>query len=334
MPHVTFIHGLSNKPELTALRRIWLNALSKHGASGNAGLSLGVNGVTTSMVYWADVLYPEPDANVAAYESTEESSAEEVDGSGNASIPIGHTQAERQYIAAARARMTGESEAAIDAILTQELHDTAAALESYDGQVLREDLEEIKLERIPLPWFIKKRIMEAYIRDAYLYQFDKTFSPRDGVEFRVREEIRRRFVQSLKEVGDVDKHIVVSHSMGTMIAYDCLKRVPDCPAIDGLITIGSPLGVDEVQDGFKPEWTRKDGFPSERLDGEWVNVYDRLDLICAADPKLAGDYRAGGADRITDVRVSNDGAWRHSIVKYLGQRKLRSELVRLLGLSP
>ena len=31
--------------------------------------------------------------------------------------------------------------------------------------------------------------------------------------------------------------------MGTVIAHDYLKRVSDCPIVDGLITLGSPLGL-------------------------------------------------------------------------------------------
>jgi hypothetical protein len=37
-----------------------------------SGARLNDEGVTTSMVYWADVLYADPDANIADYESTEE----------------------------------------------------------------------------------------------------------------------------------------------------------------------------------------------------------------------------------------------------------------------
>jgi hypothetical protein len=77
---------------------------------------------------------------------------------------------------------------------------------------------------------------------------------------------------------------VVSHSMGTIIAYDCLMHEPDCPPVDGLLTIGSPLAVDEVQDFF-PNWTRDDGFPSKKLHGPWVNVFDPLDVVAGADPQ-------------------------------------------------
>lgn len=314
MPHVTFIHGLSNKPEAEALHQIWLRALAK----GSEGLDLVDCGVTSSMVYWADVVYPEPGPNLADYESTEERTAEQVDGSGDAEIPDGETAAERVYLAAARRRMTEKTEQEVDRLAAQPANSSSA-------------WGATELERVPLPWFIKKKIMAAYIRDAYLYLFDKSFSPRPGTMFAVQKELRQRFIEHLCRPEVSEPHVVVSHSMGTMIAYDCLKRVPGCRRINGLITMGSPLGVDEVQDCFKPEWDRTDGFPDAGV-ADWVNLFDRRDVVCAADPALTNDYRRAGKPAITDTEVTNDGAWRHSVVKYLARRETRKVLGRLLGL--
>jgi pimeloyl-ACP methyl ester carboxylesterase len=123
----------------------------------------------------------------------------------------------------------------------------------------------------------------------------------------------------------------VSHSMGTVIAYDLLRRVPECPAVDALVTIGSPLGLDEIQDRFRPEWTRADGFPGEKVrSGRWVNVFDRLDPVAGFDPSLANDYRRGGTAIITDIHEPNHGAWRHDIAKYLAGPRLRAALRELL----
>lgn len=330
MPHITFIHGLSNKPDAKTLEEIWRRKL----ATGASGLDLGARGVTTRMVYWADVLYPEPDKNVADYESAAERVACEVDGGGNAEVPAPQNEREAAFLRASRARIATTSDAEIEQIATTERATTAAVTESALDDEPAAGPGPVTLERIPLPWFIKKRIMAAYLRDAYLYLFDKTFSPRPGVEYEVRKEIRRRFIDALMAVPkDAGRHIVVSHSMGTMIAYDCLKRVADCPPVDALMTLGSPLGVDEVQDCYKPEWTRDDGYPSERLTGDWVNVFDPLDVVCAADPRLAGDFRSAGKDRIKDVQVENDGAWRHSIAKYFQRDAVRAELRRLLGVA-
>lgn len=329
MPHITFIHGLSNKPEHETLHEIWRRKL----AAGNTGLDLGARGVTTRMVYWADVLYPAPDKNVAEYESAIERVAREVDGSGNAQVPAPQTKEEAAYLKAARARMATTPDAEIEAKAAAEQAAPVPVTESALDDEPTPGLGPATLERIPLPWFIKKRIMAAYVRDAYLYQFDKKFSPRPGVEYEVRKEIRKRFIEALTDPSITYPHVVVSHSMGTMVAYDCLKRVGDCATVDALMTLGSPLGVDEVQDFFKPEWTREDGYPGIKLLGDWVNVYDPYDVVCAADPQLSGDYKSGGINRIKDVKVQNDGAWRHSISKYLRRDEVRAELHRLLGLK-
>jgi pimeloyl-ACP methyl ester carboxylesterase len=187
------------------------------------------------------------------------------------------------------------------------------------------------LERVPLPWFIKKRVMDAYLRDVHHYLFDVEYAPPGRAPAaRIQQTIRRRFVATLGAPAVSRPHIVVSHSMGTVIAYDCLKRVGDCAPVDGLMTLGSPLGLDEIQDKLQPGWSRADGFPHERVAGDWVNVFDRLDPVCGFDPVLASDFRKGGQSKVEDIAVQNDGAWRHSITKYLRQKSVATTLRRML----
>ncbi len=329
MPHVTFIHGLSNKPQADALHRIWREALAR----GDDGLELGALGVTSAMLYWADVLYPAPDPNVAGYESLDPRSADAFDASGNAETPPGENDAERALLAALRKQMTDASDATIAAAKFYEqcAPDTIGAYS--DRMPLPADLAAPQLERVPLPWFIKVKIMKAYLRDAYLYLFDKPFSPRPGTTYAVRSVIRERVIAQLSAPAISHPHVVVSHSMGTLIAYDCLKRLENCPAIDALVTLGSPLGVDEIQDKLQPGWSRADGFPDiSTLRTEWVNLFDPLDVVCGADPRIANDFRRAGAPVITDIAVRNDGLWRHSVVKYLARQETRATISRLLGL--
>jgi pimeloyl-ACP methyl ester carboxylesterase len=191
-----------------------------------------------------------------------------------------------------------------------------------------------QLERVPLPWPVKERLMKKLLRDVHHYLFNVEQSPRPGATYRVQDEIRGRMIRTLTEgAARPGPHIVVSHSMGTVIAYDCLKRVPDAPAVAGLMTIGSPLGLDEIQDKLKPEWSRAGGFPHERVRGGWVNVFDRLDPVAGFDPSLANDYRKSGEPVVDDVNEQNHGTWRHDIGKYLGGAQLRGKLRGLLGLD-
>ena len=318
MAHVTFIHGIANKPPAEDLLRIWRDGLARE-VDGDLGLDLGAEGVTSHLVYWADVLYAEPDRDVAGYESGE-AAGHEVRG--EASIETGwfspRSDEQEQWLKGLAGRFGIDQQAPGD-------DEEFAPPETEAGY---------EFERIPLPWFIKRRLMKSFLRDVHHYLFDVEHEPRPGTTYRVQQEIRRRFLDTLiKADGGGHPHIVISHSMGTVIAYDCLKRVGDCPGVDGLMTLGSPLGLDEVQDKLQPGWSRKDGYPAaNKVAGAWVNVFDQLDPVAGFDPLLANDYLKAGAKVIEDVNEQNWGGWRHSLTKYLAGPKLRRHLRALLKL--
>jgi hypothetical protein len=311
MAHVTFIHGLANKPPQEDLVKIWRRALS----DGTSPVSLRDRGITSSLVYWADVLYEKPIQDLADFESAAESTPEAIDAAGDASEPVAATPEEAAFVSGLRAKMT-----------TMAVAEVATA-----GVATAVEEPKTPFERILLPWFIKKKFLDAYLRDLHHYMFDVEYAPPGRQPVRVQQTIRKRFLDALCSAEVSRPHIVVSHSMGTIIAYDCLKRVPTCSGVDGLITLGCPLGLDEVQDQLHPEWTREDGYPTDRLAGRWVNIYDRLDPVCGFDARIANDFRKGGTATIEDVEVHNDGHWRHSATKYLRQQSFREALTAMLG---
>lgn len=335
MPHITFVHGIANKPAVDRLQQIWLQALAF-----NDGIDLGASGVTTSMVYWADVMYPAPAPDTAGAESRSpsgvaypSSGALESTDTGDAMPLTGDV--DMSWLATA----SPEEQQLVNAIAAE------VAIKSGDPAVaVRAELAAAsnavgaQLERIPLPWFVKQPLMRILLRDVHHYLFNAKSTPRPGETFEVRTEIRRRMIAGLQEGASKDgPHVVVSHSMGTVIAYDCLKRVADAPKVDALMTIGSPLGLDEVQDKLHPEsggtgFSRNDGFPHERVSGSWVNVYDKFDPVVGFDPQFANDYKRGGERVVTDVNEQNSGAWRHNISNYLRGAKLREHLGKLLDL--
>src|SRR5262245_30231335 len=247
MAHVTFIHGIGNKPEADKLLDIWRRSLAD-----GMGVDLGGEGVTSSLVYWADVLYATPDPDVAAHESALENTLVGVDAKENPGPPSAPSMEEAAFLTSLAAKVGG----------------TMAAVESVDA-IAPDRSTGVHLERVPLPWFIKKAFLENFLRDVHHYLFDVQHSPRPGTTYRVQQEIRRRFVAQLTAAPhNQGPHVVISHSMGTVIAYDCLKRVAECPGADALMTIGSPLGMDEIQDKLQPGWTRADGFPSAKVRGD------------------------------------------------------------------
>ena len=64
MGHVTFVHGIGNKPEPSVLLEHWRAALLD-----DDGIDLASLGVSSSLVYWADVLYPQPLVETSGDES-------------------------------------------------------------------------------------------------------------------------------------------------------------------------------------------------------------------------------------------------------------------------
>jgi len=311
MPHVTFIHGIANKPAHERLLTIWRQSLAM-----DDGLDLGARGISSSMVYWADLLYEKPAEEGAAHESTGE---EVVTAPGDEDL---------QWTEG-----LGGDEAAFIAALSNKL-DFDAESPAGDDYAPPADEPGKSFERIPLPWFIKRRLMKVLLRDVHHYLFNTEHSPRPDERYAIQETIRDRFVEALARDAAANSggpHVVVSHSMGTVIAYDCLQRVPACPGIDALITVGSPLGIDEVQDKLKPEYSRDNGFPRDKVSGDWTNIFDRLDPV-AIDTNLANDYRLGGSELVTDIKVSNTGKWRHDLTKYFSQPDLRLALSKALGL--
>lgn len=284
--HVTFIHGLANKPAPQELRRVLLEALA-FPVSNDGGFDLGAVGVTASFVYWADLFYDNP-IPPGEYESRSNELEDSVPGDPKLS--------EDEWMRAMRLNFPDDESA----------YEEPPVDGSLDGY-----------ERIPIPWFVKRKVMKHFLKEAHDYLFNA---------HGIRDEIRKRVMDDFKKVPADARHVLVGHSQGSFIAYDILTGVPECKEMDGLLTFGSPLGVDEVQD--KLVWSRDNGFPG-KLRGGWVNVYDPFDLVARPDPKLANDFKKNGKKEVIDVEEENWGTWRHSATKYLKGPKLRHHLRRL-----
>lgn len=290
--HVIFIHGLANKPKAEDLRRIWLEALGAR-VDGDDGFDLEATGVQASLVYWAHLFYDTP-LPAADYESIV-GTPNELAASVNRDVPLDGDQ----WTRALRAKLdVGGAEALVEPPLDQ---------------------RAVGYERIPVPWFVKKRVMEHFTKEAHDYLFNV-----DGL----RDRIRGLTLDVLAQIPSGTRRVLVGHSQGSFIAYDVLTGVDSCPEVHGLLTLGSPLGVDEIQD--KLVWSRANGFP-RRLSGEWVNVFDPYDAVARLDPRLANDFRRDGAEVVVDIEEENWGTWRHSATKYLKGPQLRHALRRLCG---
>ena len=311
MATVVFVHGISNMPKPSTLLSLWENSLATDTVD-STGLEIGNYGTATELVYWSDVLY----RDYAKSRSGAESS--------NISIEIANA------LSGDFPSLDHVSDDWADRIsqtLDIDVDDLRSSLPVQEIDVDGGSIPAAAAEAIPLPWVLKKPLMRAFVRDAHHYLFNVTHSPREGIEYRVRDEIRNRFINTLKNVSKDGSVIVVAHSLGTVIAYDCLKNVPECPSIESLITVGSPLGMSEMQDKLDPGYSHFDGYAHEKIVSSWHNIYDPVDVVSRADPKLSNDFLEHGTERIVDIRQSNGGVWTHGMLKYAKQAGLR-EVIR------
>jgi hypothetical protein len=114
-----------------------------------------------------------------------------------------------------------------------------------------------------------------------------------------------------------DSIVVVSHSLGTVVAYDLLATADTARPVTFLLTAGSPLGLPAVQRhlvggarGTVP------GLPTIDTDvnPRWLNAYDVSDVVALIHP-LRDCFR-GGRESIRDV-VTHNPTGPHSISDYL-----------------
>lgn len=333
---VIFIHGLARKPAPDKLKEIWLWALSRGNprpdvfAPPNEGIDLAASGVPQLFNYYADVFYGEDyEVELQSYYEALENNVIATDGldriEDETQQPTPITPRERAFLRdfEAELRATAALQAAPAAAAA------AAAPPPASGLERAAELEILSF----LPDAVKQAVIKKAAMEAYYFLFNKEYVRPDNVKFMVRQELRSRLLKELAKAHDVaEKVVIVSHSMGTMVAYDVLRNCPGCPPVDALITLGSPLGVREVQEELIAADAEDVDFPAATL-GRWINIYDPLDPICGADPKLANDYRSVGGKKVEDVKESNWGGWRHTITHYLSGTQLRKALNACVGLG-
>jgi hypothetical protein len=119
-----------------------------------------------------------------------------------------------------------------------------------------------------------------------------------------RKAMRERFTKTVEK--HLNKRImVIAHSMGSIIAYDVLRRMGRQDTsfrVDHLVTIGSPLGLSQVKHRIREE---NDLVRTPSVVRKWTNYADRRDLV-ATDSHLADDYAPNDRDvKVRDDRVIN-----------------------------
>jgi len=142
----------------------------------------------------------------------------------------------------------------------------------------------------------------------------------------MREPLRR--ILRDPAVGAARPLAIVSHSLGTVVSYHVLSE-PEFTnlRVDHWLTLGSPLGVDEIR------WLATDGEanPAPMPPGvlRWTNIADPLDPV-ALDSTLRDEY--GPAERIAELQLTIASRMHHALRAYLAHERVRALVVEAVSL--
>lgn len=293
-----YVHGIGNKPIPEVLKCQWDEALF--------GFNLGER---SRLAYWVNrIFYPEPSkASCKMADATHDGTPTGIGGLGIRAIADPAEGVEPLLPPDAASQRERSS---LERIAEQVLEETGAprgAVSAADFQTRVLPLPK------PLREFITRRITKAFLKDVHEFLFVKE-----------RREIMRESVLARLRTGG-GPFIVIAHSQGSMVAYDVLSSLPAGEfEIDLFVTIGSPLGLKEVQDQLKTITGQKRGLAVPAVVKRWINVADPLDPVCA-DKGLSGDYSPTGGVAVEDFVQWNVDSPRdpHSGTGYLRLGEVR-----------
>jgi hypothetical protein len=122
--------------------------------------------------------------------------------------------------------------------------------------------------------------------------------------------------------------VIVAHSLGSIIAYDVLSEpgLADL-RIDLLVTLGSPLGIGNIQNRLRDGAGRPNPVPTQL--SAWDNFADRFDPV-ALDATLHDEFRPP-KDFAQDESVDNQARNNHDMPGYLAIGVVRDAIVAAAG---
>jgi subtilisin family serine protease len=304
---IVYIHGIGNKPLASVLKCQWDTALF--------GVGLGDR---SRMAYWVNrAYYPSPSDETCAAGDLVKLDDDDVSTrtimalSGQASIDE-------------KAALETEIEALADDDQQRDflraLSERMAVAAEHEDQATR--AADLSAKVLPLPPILRRlitrRLTRAFLRDVndFFFNLDR------------REAMERSLVERLNAGGG--PFVVIAHSQGSMIAYNVLRQLTKAQCeVKLFLTLGSPLGLDEVQDVFR-QWVPGGRLKVPACVARWVNVAERLDPV-AADNDIANDFE-GRIDNFDGFLLNPDAPRHpHSGTGYLKTKAVQDAVRETVG---
>ena len=265
------IHGLGNKPPKQLLEHWWKLAMVEGLKSNNYKTDL----TKFEMVYWADIIHEK-----ALSES-------EDDINSPLFIDEKYTKAPDNF----------------------QIEDHSTRLKVID--FLGRQLNRIFLnEDLSLNYsVIADTIVSKYFKDLEIYYTENPI-PGKNEKYLPKDLIRERLLKVLEKYKNEDI-MLISHSMGSIIAFDVMTFLAPHIKINTFITIGSPLGLPIVIHKIASEQNKRHAEVNHMITPpcitkKWFNFSDILDKV-AFNYKLSGNFSENEHGvKVTDFLVVNN----------------------------
>jgi hypothetical protein len=266
------IHGLGNKPPHKLLEQWWLTAINE----GLQKTDQTTKAFTFRLVYWADILYPKP-LNIELSDKEDPLYLAEPYAPSNGTL-----KAEPQGF---KSRLIKYAEKQLDKVFLKEdmtLH--------FAG--------------------VTDSIIHKYFHELEAYYHCADSENEAAKRYPARDAIRQQLIEAL-EMHKKDDILLLSHSMGTIVAYEVLRDNPQNISINTFVTMGSPLGFPVVvsriyaDQKIKTKSEEKLKAP-DNIRNKWFNLSDPEDMV-ALDRTLSDDYQSNKFGiRSQDICIFND----------------------------
>ena len=305
---IMYVHGNGNKVREDLLKRQWDEALF--------GQAMGA---LSRMAYWAPLRYPQPLAD-PEFDEIELLPTSPLEAASPSAAEAPEAFIAQTVLEAETAPAAGPESAVVLEIGTPV---GAEPLEAwlrgmtYEGDALAQGENAAPpptspFEALPFPRPLRilafRALVKRTFKDVYAYFFG-------GFKQGMRQVVR----DALRDLdGPV---IVIGHSLGSIIAYDVLREQGSSSLdVSLFVTVGSPLGVTEVQDLVERPLVAPGPVTA------WRNASDARDLV-AMDHTIRPEYAP--VEKCTDFYVVNDSATHHGIREYLRAVPVRQPILEL-----
>ena len=149
--------------------------------------------------------------------------------------------------------------------------------------------------------------IRSFLQDVFLYV--------------TRSEVARQIDEIIEARLTPEPTVVIGHSLGSVVAYNVIRRHRGDMDLRRFITVGSPLGLRAISGKLGP--VENPAGPAG-----WYNAYDERDIV-ALNP-LDDEFFPADPGIINNNQIDNRTENRHGILGYLNDRWVATQVADAL----